>query len=166
MPSPSTKKLFRLVPGRRGESPCVTNLVFVAPPLGPEWHRISRGWSDDRVTANQMEECDMPSRSKIVIGLAAAAVSLSALVPAAQAAAAPKPTGHLKFCNVSHAYEYIEFPARHTTTVAFPPGGPCHTVDLYGGGQEQIVAHRHVNGLWPAVATRWISDNGNTTWRV
>ena len=99
----------------------------------------------------------MGKRRRALLGLTAAGLFASALVPtAAQARAGTQFT----FCNISGSNEYVAFPQRGwIASTVVSPGGCWGPVTLSGYDNEEVVGYRQVNGQWPAVYERWFSDN-------
>lgn len=101
----------------------------------------------------------MGARTKALLGLTAAGILASTLVPsAAQAAGA-----NFRFCNVSGNIdphdEYVSFPYRGGfSSYTVSPGG-CWSAVLSGVASDEAVGYRNVNGQWLAVATKYFSDN-------
>ncbi|MCO5993312.1 hypothetical protein [Actinoallomurus rhizosphaericola] len=104
----------------------------------------------------------MSLRTKALLGLTAAAVGASALVPAAAQAA----TGRFTFCNISSARETVQFPQRGWLSSTIVDPGACWSYSFSGIDYEEAVATREVNGAWPAVDTTWFHDSEFITWRV
>jgi hypothetical protein len=99
------------------------------------------------------------TRSKALLGLTAAGIFASVLVPSAAHAAGTD----FRFCNVSGNIdphdEYVAFPNRgwFASTVVGPGG--CWSTVLSGLDNDQVVGYRNINGQWPAVATKYFSDS-------
>jgi hypothetical protein len=104
----------------------------------------------------------MGIRRRAVLGLTAAGVFASALVPTAAEARAG---AQFTFCNTSGnipnpTQEYVAFPQRgwiQSTVVS--SGGCWGPVTLSGYDNEEVVGYRLVNGQWLAVYERWFSDS-------
>ncbi|GAA4522312.1 hypothetical protein GCM10023191_101520 [Actinoallomurus oryzae] len=107
----------------------------------------------------------MGSKTKALLGLTAVGVAASVLVPTAANAA----SGSFRFCNVSSAGEYVDVPPRGThagiTTRIISPGA-CTTFSLGGNAYMEAIAYRRVNGVYPAVATKWFYTSRNYVWNV
>jgi hypothetical protein len=104
----------------------------------------------------------MGARMKTLIGLTAAGLCASTLMPAVAQA---QPAGiNFGFYNSSSAPEYVAFPYRgwFASTVVNPGG--TWRVGLTGLANDEAVGYRLVNGQWLAVATKYFSDDGYITW--
>jgi hypothetical protein len=105
----------------------------------------------------------MGSRMKAVLGLTAAGVAASMLIPAAAQASAT-----VTFCNGSGAYEYFDVPPvgnlQGYRSVNLSPGR-CVSAS-FNGPSRLAVAYRQVNGQWQAVATHTVSGSESFTWVV
>lgn len=101
----------------------------------------------------------MAARIKALLGLTAAGLCASVLVPAAAQAQAQSAT--FRFCNLSSAPEYVAFPYHgwFASTVQNP--GQCWTHSLTGQANDEAVGYRLINGAWPAVATKYFGDSGS-----
>lgn len=110
----------------------------------------------------------MVSRTKIVLGLAAAGLSVSLLGPAAaEAASPPAPlAGSFTFCNASSAQEYVAFPYRGNLASVIRNPGQCWSLGFHGISSDEAVAYRHVNGTWLAVGTRYFNDAHVVKWSI
>lgn len=99
----------------------------------------------------------MAVRIKALLGLTAAGLCASVLVPAA----AQAQTATFTFCNLSSAPEYVAFPYRgwYASTIQNP--GHCWQHTLAGQANDEAVGYRLINGAWPAVATKYFSDSGS-----
>jgi hypothetical protein len=106
----------------------------------------------------------MGNRRRALLGLTAAGLFASALVPtAAQAEAGAQFT----FCNTSGnipspTEEYVWFPQRGWSSPSVPSGRCWGPVTLNGYGSEEVVGYRLVNGQWLAVYEKWFSDSQMT----
>jgi hypothetical protein len=98
----------------------------------------------------------MGVRIKALLGLTAAGVAASTLVPATAEAAGAGFT----FCNVSSAPEYVAFPYRGWFASYVEDPGHCWHASLSGVSSDEAVGYRLVNGQWLAVLTRYFSDSG------
>jgi hypothetical protein len=97
----------------------------------------------------------MGARRKALLGLTAAGLFGTVLVPTAAQAAGVGFT----FCNVSSADEYVAFPYHGWfSSYVESPGNCWHTV-LSGVNSDEAVGYRLVNGQWLAVVTRYFTDN-------
>jgi hypothetical protein len=101
----------------------------------------------------------MGARTKALLGITAAGVFASALLPA---------TAHadgvaFRFCNVSGninpSDEYVAFPYRGWFSSYVVSPGNCWSAVLSGQPNDEAVGYRNVNGQWLAVATRYFSDS-------
>jgi hypothetical protein len=109
------------------------------------------------------ESTSMSVRSKIVLGLTAAAVSMSAFVPVTAQAATPP--GSFTFYNVSNAPESVKFPSLDMESGLIPPGQHW-TFSFRGNVRRKAVVYRLVNGHPHNVETRWFWTGNTVTWRV
>jgi hypothetical protein len=98
----------------------------------------------------------MGFRIKALLGLTAAGIAASTLMPAA----AQADTANFTFCNVSSAPEYVAFPYRGWSSSYVENPGQCWHAKLSGLSSDEAVGYRLVNGYWLAVYTRYFSDSG------
>jgi hypothetical protein len=112
---------------------------------------------------HQEENPTMGARMKTLIGLTAAGLCASALMPAV--AQARPATMNFGFYNGSSAPEYVAFPYRGWWSSTIVNPGQTWQANLSGLDNDEAVGYRQVNGQWLAVATKYFSDNGaNIMW--
>jgi hypothetical protein len=104
----------------------------------------------------------MAARIKTLLGLTAVGLCASVLAPAA----AQAQSGSFAFCNVSSDHEYVEFPYHDGDASYDVAPGKCYLDQLSGQDNDLAVAHREVNGQWPAVGTKYFSDYDNVVWYI
>lgn len=98
----------------------------------------------------------MISRTKIVLGLAAAALSASVVAPAvAQAAPA---TGSFTFCNASPNPEQVTFPRRGGYSSPVVRAYACWTRSFSGLSQDLAVVRRLEGSSWVLVGDHYFND--------
>ena len=109
----------------------------------------------------------MGNRRKALLGLTAAGLFASALVPTAAQAQA-QAGAQFTFCNTSGnipnpSDEYVAFPQRGWVASTVVSSGGCWgPVTLSGYDSEEVVGYRLVNGQWLAVYEKWFSDSQMT----
>ncbi|WP_329247721.1 hypothetical protein OG417_54030 [Actinoallomurus sp. NBC_01490] len=104
----------------------------------------------------------MSARIKAALGLTAAGIFASVLVPSAAHAAGV----NFRFCNVSGNInphdEYVSFPYRGWFSSTIQPPGGCWSANLTGVASDEAVGYRNINGQWLAVATKYFSDSAGS----
>ncbi|MGI5224413.1 hypothetical protein [Actinoallomurus iriomotensis] len=99
---------------------------------------------------------------KAMLGLTAAGIFASVLVPSAAHADGV----NFRFCNVSGNIdphdEYVAFPYRGWFASYVEAPGGCWSANLSGVANDEAVGYRNVNGQWLAVATKYFSDSSGS----
>jgi hypothetical protein len=102
----------------------------------------------------------MGARIKAALGLAAAGIFASVLVPAPANAI----EYNFIFCNIqgnipNPVDEYVDFPYRGISSPVLSSGDRCWPTHLSGLDNDLAVGYRRVNGQWLAVATVYFRDS-------
>jgi hypothetical protein len=109
--------------------------------------------SDDSGT--KREDSTMGVRIKSLLGLTAAGLFASVLIPTA----AHADSVTFIFCNASSSDEYVSFPYHGGFSSYVESPGNCWRGVLSGVDNDEAVGYRLVNGQWLAVVTKYFSDS-------
>jgi hypothetical protein len=108
----------------------------------------------------------MSARTRILLGLAAAGLCVSAVVPAAAQASPTLNNGEIIVCNASSALERFSWPDHGNLSVILRPGN-CSGWSPQGVANDVVNAYRQQsNGTMAFVGSKHFSDGQFLTWRI